>query len=343
MSPTLSFSICQRLTEALLEVQQLLIMTTTVVLSMSGATASSHRQTESDYRKHGCLAWPLVAIIRETVSVYCLLLQIIDERVRKGEDVWGDARRFCDQHAKLRGIYQSARALPFLAARVITLRLDAEPPAFDISYPLAIPETHEPTDADVALAAHLGDDLFLRGDASPAMPRRSKEGGRRGGGSGDRGGGGGARGRGSSLASSFSAARSSREPEPVDAKKRLHELEQEREDMRGTIASYESYIKDLTGGLTHVDPDSIAELVAAAHSGANAATRQKSEFEVLNLQHHQLQEEYQQLEASSSARLAETARKEQTLEAQVRDLQVKVEELSASLASVQVRLRWGGG
>ena len=310
-----------------MELQQLYITCCSVVTGMAGTAATRKRQSEYDYRKNACLLWPLVSIITESVNIYCLLQDLITAKMHQDKDVWTDVRRFYDQHNKLRGIYHSARQVPFLAARVVTLALPAQPPVFDVSAPLDRPDQEAPTDADIALASQLGDDLFARSDASPAMPRRNRQ-QHKGRGSGDAAGsrlavpnGGDGASRGSSVTS----------PLPHEA----HELE----DLRVKVASLESYISELTGGLTEVDPETVASMVAEMHQ----AQERRNQIETLKQQLEQAQDEIQELQSARVALETESATREQDLEAQLQEARQNYQSVKSSLQSTEVgRGREGG-
>lgn len=312
---------CQDLLDALMELQQLFITCCSVVTGMAGTVATRRKQSEYEYRRNACLLWPLISIITESVNIYCLMQELINAKLHQGEDVWNDVRRFYDQHNKLRGIYHSARQVPFLAARVVTLVLPAQPPIFDITAPLARPDQDAPSDADIALAAQLGDDLFARNDASPAMPRRGDWRGGKAGPSNQKA--------GSRLAVPYP---SSEKPRSESGASRQSQ-EQELEDLKVQVASLESYVSELT----KVDPDAVASMEAEV----NRAHESRAQIETLTQQLEQLQDELHELQSSRIDLETESATREQDLQGQLREAQQNYQNAKASLQSMEV-CRFGG-
>lgn len=295
-------------------------------MGMSSAVLPRVRVSEKDYREHSALVWPLQAVIQETVALYELLLRLLTALARRGVDVVGSGLRFADQHHKLRSIYDSVRTVPFLAARVSTLRLSHTAPSFGRDAPEVVPERWDPSDEDRTTAARLGDDLFAHEDASPAMPRRSMPGSVRP--SQDSMGLGGA--------DDSMGEQDERDRKLRSMRQELDTLQQEREMLRGTVASLESYLKELGDGLTAVDPKIIAELTGSSHHSAETARSQAEQLKALRKEVARLTAERQALESTAEQRLAEATRQLSELEQRLQAVQHDADLSAAAVTSLQV-------
>ncbi|EGD82065.1 HIP1 protein [Salpingoeca rosetta] len=241
----------------LLEMQQLNIACMTVVMSLTeampstsgsgagsggsgGATSKQHRGLQGRHRhltmnqSQACLLWSILNVVLESVSVYEACFQLLVYMNRTGRDTAGVDHMFQTQHLKLRSTYATVRKHPYLSSKLYTLDLGPQPPSLTAesggsgtALPARVQPTRSPFAAD-----------FEGNDSNPASPDVVRR---------------------KTVSGNMRSPTVQRRGQQADSDQ-VRELKHEQEVLKATIASLEDYIRDLSKGLTHVDPDVVAAI-----------------------------------------------------------------------------------
>jgi len=107
--------------------QHLSLTLAAMVFALAQSPATSMSEASQ-----GCVVWPLVVIIEESITVYDQMMELMFI-LYSAHDVGVASRvaQFQDQHRKLRRIWLQAKNNPLISVWVDPPVLDASPPAFD--------------------------------------------------------------------------------------------------------------------------------------------------------------------------------------------------------------------
>eukprot|EP00043_Microstomoeca_roanoka_P019771 m.229607 g.229607 ORF g.229607 m.229607 type:complete len:1309 (-) comp17055_c2_seq1:125-4051(-) len=323
----------------LIELQQLNIACITVVMSLTRAIpASKLSQPLGRNRKnqllanplHECMLWPMLNVVIESVTVYESCFQLCLRMHACGEDLTGIQRMFQTQHLKLKDMYGQIRANPYLACKVYTLDLRERVPTFSSTAESPLPprikpvETPKGEDQSSPTWSPLTTRKPIQAQAETTPSNHS------------------ALGTDSNIPTSSSdllgfdtGAGNSKDPA-----KELNDLRQERELLRATVASLEDYIKELTGGLTAVDPDTIASMqLDAIMSTEDQLSHLKGQQLTWQQRYQNAVQEISQLQQMVHDYEAQAEQEAFTASAQAEDLEQQLQqahvEVDMQLAAIQ--------
>ena len=313
----------------LLELQQLNIACLSVVLSLTKAMPAPAaaakflrlRQPVVD-QSQSCLLWSVQNVVLESVSIYETCFQLMLYMATHGKDTAGVAHMFRAQHLKLKSTYATIRGHPYLSSKLYTLDLGPTAPDFahlakdsSASAAAVLPSRVQPN-TDLLAAGFSGASSAVGTSSAPNSPAVSRRatasgngdsGGRSGDGSGESGGGDGVMRRSESRL--------------------MRDMQHEQEVLKATIASLEDHIRNLTSGLTHVDPDVIAAMQSDAIGVGDAKARDAhGRVFTLAQRYEQTQEENERLSAQVQELQEQLEQQDLDASTMTQDLQQQVEQ-----------------